>query len=282
MKNIVIDASYLAAMLDSEPAPIVIDTRWILSIEPTAGGQYLEYKKAHIPGAHFVDLDTELSAAPHSVNGYGGRHPLPDPKVFQAAMQRCGVTDDRTIVIYDQNSSMAAARLWWLLTDAGHKNVYVLDGGWDAWLRFGGEVESGPDLESASSWKADFGQRNRVDAAGVQEALANGHRVIDVRAAERYRGEIEPLDPKAGHIPGAESVPAAELQHSDGRFLSPEQVANRVGVISAGDVISCGSGVTAANALLALENAGIMGAVIYPGSWSDWCSRDLPCATGDN
>ncbi|MGL5405313.1 MAG: sulfurtransferase [Propionibacteriaceae bacterium] len=280
--TIVIDASQLVAMLGAELAPVIIDTRWVLSAKPVSGGQRSEYEKAHIPGAHFVDLDTELSAAPHSDQGFGGRHPLPDPGVFQAAMRRCGVTKNRAVVIYDQNNSMAAARLWWLLTDAGQQQVYVLDGGWDAWLRSGGAIESGPDRSEVSSWTASFGHRDRVDACGVQKALDSRRRVIDVRAAERYRGEVEPLDPKAGHIPGAESVPAADLQNPDGTFLAASQIAKRIGEISVGDVISCGSGVTAANALLALENAGIVGAVIYPGSWSDWCARDLPCATGDN
>lgn len=279
--SILITPAQLAEMLDGPNPPLLLDVRWKLTQDPASGGQLEEYQNGHIPAARFVDLDAELSANPHA-DGLGGRHPLPEPAVFEAAMRALGVQDDRPVVAYDARTSISAARLWWLLTDAGLTDVHVLDGGFAAWQAAGLPVEEGPSVPAVGSdWEAKPGRRDRVDADGVQAAVAAGRRVIDVRAAERYRGESEPIDPVAGHIPGAESLPATSLQASDGTFLPADEIRGIVGEIGPGDVLSCGSGITASQALLALENAGYDGAVIYPGSWSDWCARELPAATGD-
>lgn len=280
MPNILISPEELTALLAGANPPLLLDVRWALSTTPGAGAHLADYEAGHIPAARFVDLEAELSSLP-AHDGVGGRHPLPDPEIFQAAMRRDGITNERPIVCYDQKTSISAARAWWLLTDAGHPDVKVLDGGYDAWVAAGLPVEAAPEQPVVESeWEARPGQRGRVDADGVQAALTAGRRVIDVRAAERYRGETEPIDPVAGHIPGAENIPATTLQRPDGTFKDAAEIRAIVGEIGPGDILSCGSGITATQALLALANAGLDGAVIYPGSWSDWCARGLPAEQG--
>ncbi|HEU4812554.1 MAG TPA: sulfurtransferase [Nocardioides sp.] len=249
------------------PAVTVLDVRYRTG--GPAGPE--EYAAGHVPGAAYVDLDAELAAPP----GSGGRHPLPDVAVFEAAMRRAGVRGDRPVVVYDDWSGQAAARAWWLLRFHGHPDVRVLDGGWDAWCGAGGEVETG--ASTLSSDDGDFtatpGGMPVVEADGVP-----GVRVlVDARAAERFRGEVEPIDPVAGHIPGAVNVPTARNLREDGRFRSPDELRATyadVGATSeageAGDVAAyCGSGVTAAHDVLAMELAGVR-AALYPGSWSGW------------
>ena len=236
-----------------------------------------EHEAGHLPGAVFVDLETELAGEP----GEGGRHPLPDPEAFQAAMQAAGVDDDVPVVVYDGATSLYAARLWWLLTDAGHPDVRVLDGGYVGWVGGGYPVETGPGpTVTPGAFVAHPGQRARVDR---DQLLADpgAYTLVDVRSAERYRGEVEPIDPVAGHIPGALNRPATELLDEQGRFRPAAEIqAAYAGVEE--PVLYCGSGVTAGQALLALEAAGVEGGRIYPGSWSDWI-RDpsRPVATGE-
>ena len=227
-----------------------------------------EYAAGHIPGSAYVDLEADLADPP----GLGGRHPLPDVARFEEAMRRAGVSGDRPVVTYDDWEGRAAARCWWLLRFHGHPDVRVLDGGWAAWTRAGGAVQTGARQVVAGDFTADPGQVPVVEAGDVLDFAAR-HTLVDARAPERYRGEVEPIDPVAGHIPGAVNVPTTENLRDDGTFRSAEELqALYRGVLRAedGDVAAyCGSGVTAAHDVLALAVAG-MDAALYPGSWSEW------------
>lgn len=279
MTSVLIEVDELAAAMESGMTPVLLDARWNLVGRP--GRE--EFEEAHIPFAQWVDLENELAAPA----GPDGRHPLPDPEVFGAAMRRCGVFTDSTVVVCDGGNSMAAARLWWLLTDAGHPEVRVLNGGLAAWQAAGMPVLSGPPEETAPG---DFaprpGHRASITAEAVAELVAAGAEepvLVDVRAPERYRGEQEPIDPVAGHIPGALNLPATQLQEADGRFRSPVELAVQLRDLGIGDapVVYCGSGVSAAQALLAMEIAGERDGILFPGSWSGWITDpDRPIATG--
>ncbi|MBM0126969.1 sulfurtransferase [Pimelobacter simplex] len=235
-----------------------------------------EYAAGHVPGAAYVDLDRDLAAEP----GERGRHPLPEPAVFEAAMRRAGVRADRPVVVYDDWSGHAAARAWWLLRYHGHLDVRVLDGGWTAWLEAGGEVETGEGRASeAGDFDAVPGALPVVGVTSVQEVGV----LVDARAAERYRGEVEPIDPVAGHVPGAVNVPTSRNLDASGRFRDRASLATtyaEVGAVPGADVaVYCGSGVTAAHDVLALELAGVT-AALYPGSWSEWVADpSRPVAT---
>jgi thiosulfate/3-mercaptopyruvate sulfurtransferase len=252
----------------------VLDVRYRTG-GPTGRGEYLA---GHVPGASFVDLDAELAAPP----GERGRHPLPDVAVFEDAMRRAGVGGDRTVVVYDDWEGRAAARAWWLLRFHGHADVRVLDGGWRAWREAGGEVEVG---EAAPAQPGDFsaqpGGMPVVEADGVLDVPV----LVDARAPERFRGETEPLDPVAGHIPGAVNVPTTDNVGVDGRFRDPDELRATYAAAGAtsgvGVAAYCGSGVTAAHDVLAMEVAGVA-AALYPGSWSEWVadpSRPVATAT---
>jgi thiosulfate/3-mercaptopyruvate sulfurtransferase len=267
----------LADLLGSERPPILADVRWSLGGPPGKP----DFVASHIPGAVWVDLEAQLASPP----GAGGRHPLPRIDVFQQAMRDIGVCEDSLVVAYDAATSQAAARLWWLLSDAGHQQVRVLNGGLAAWIAAGLPTVSGP---GAPSTQGDFvarpGQRAQVNAAEIAAKLgvSDGLTLVDVRASERYSGDKEPIDPVAGHIPGAISMPATANLDVDGRFLPPAEIAARYAAAGGveGAVLYCGSGVTAAQSLLALESAGLT-AAIYPGSWSDWITDSTrPIATG--
>jgi thiosulfate/3-mercaptopyruvate sulfurtransferase len=242
----------------------------VLDVRYRTGGAAgrAEYEKGHIPGAAYVDLDTELAAPP----GAGGRHPLPATADFEAAMRRVGVRDDRPVVVYDDWNGLAAGRAWWLLRYHGHRDVRVLDGGWAAWVRGGGEVETGHATPSPGTFSVDQGQVPVLEVGDVL-GFAARHTLVDARAPERYRGEVEPIDPVAGHIPGAVNVPTGRNLREDGTFRSPDDLRRIYGEVlrdAGGEVAAyCGSGVTAAHDVLALAVAGI-DAALYPGSWSEW------------
>ncbi|MFC4784740.1 sulfurtransferase [Nocardioides sp. MAHUQ-72] len=232
-----------------------------------------EHARGHVPGAAYVDMDTELAAPP----GAGGRHPLPPAAVFEAAMRRAGVSGSRPVVVYDDWSAHAAGRAWWLLRFHGHPDVRVLDGGWSAWVREGGPVETGPATGGAEGdFTADPGHLPVVEADRVPEVEV----LVDARAAERYRGETEPIDPVAGHIPGAVNVPTARNLTEDGRFRPADELRELYAEVGAtpeagergGVAAYCGSGVTAVHDIIAMEVAGIR-AALYPGSWSEWIAR---------
>ena len=275
---VLVSVRALAARLE-DPAPLVLaDVRWNLTGPPGRP----EYEAGHLPGAQWVDLETELSGPLHPART-GGRHPLPDPDVFAAAMRRIGVTADAEVVVYDGASSLAAARLWWLLVDAGFPQVRVLDGGFAAWRRAGLPVQTGPETPvRPGDFRGRPGQLPRLDAAAVAELVRtspDGPRLVDVRAPERYAGTSEPMDPVAGHIPTAVNRPSTGNLNPDGTFRPPAEIAERFTGLSE-PVLYCGSGITAAHTLLALRTAELDGR-IYPGSWSDWVSDpDRPVATG--
>lgn len=242
----------------------LLDVRWRLGGPPGSA----EFARGHLPGASYVDLDTELADPP----GGGGRHPLPDPARFEAAMRRCGVRGDRTVVVYDAVSGTSAARCWWLLRYHGHPDVRVLDGGLDAWVAAGGALREGAAEAAPGDFTARPGAMPVLDADEAARVARDG-RLVDARAPERYRGEAEPVDPVAGHVPGAVNVPTARTLDESGCFLRPDAlraVFDAVGAREGAEVgVYCGSGVTAAHGVLALEVLGVR-AALYPASWSGW------------
>ena len=266
-----IDVAHLAQLMQRDEFTL-LDVRWSLG-DP---GGHDAYLAGHLPGAVYVDLESELAGPP----GLGGRHPLPTAEVFAEAMRRVGVTAQRQVVVYDGGSGLGAARLWWLLTDAGRRLVRVLDGGYAGWIAAGRPIEAGDVTPKRGTFMPDPGHRPVVDTEGVIQHLRDGGALYDVRAADRYRGENETIDPVAGHIPGALSLPMATLV-SGGRFVRRGELAAKVGHLRAGDVLSCGSGITAAAVMLAAEQVGIGDLVLFPGSFSSWIADpSRPVATG--
>ncbi|HEY5484667.1 MAG TPA: sulfurtransferase [Propionibacteriaceae bacterium] len=266
-----IDVAHLAQLMQRDEFTL-LDVRWSLG-DP---GGYDAYLGGHLPGAVYVDLESELSGPP----GLGGRHPLPAAEVFAEAMRHVGVTDQRQVVVYDGGSGLGAARLWWLLSDAGHRLVRVLDGGYAGWIAAGRPIEAGDVTPKRGTFMPEPGHRQVVDTEGVIQHLRDGGALYDVRAADRYRGENETIDPVAGHIPGASSLPMATLV-SGGRFVRRGELAAKVGHLRAGDMLSCGSGITAAAVMLAAEQVGIGDLVLFPGSFSGWIADPArPVATG--
>jgi thiosulfate/3-mercaptopyruvate sulfurtransferase len=272
----------LAALLDSGPAatlPTLIDVRWRLGGPPGID----EYLAGHLPGAVFADLERDLSG-PVAPDRTGGRHPLPTPDAAQAALRRLGVSGSRPVVVYDAGDGTSAARAWWLLRYLGHDDVRLLDGGFQAWTAAGHPVAAGDEPRpAAGDFEARPGALPVLDADAAA-ALAGRGVLLDARAAERYRGETEPVDPVAGHVPGAVSAPTVANVDESGRFLAPDELRRRFAGLGAdaGTAVGayCGSGVTAAHTVLALELAGV-GAALYAGSWSDWVSDPArPVATG--
>ncbi|HEU5427992.1 MAG TPA: sulfurtransferase [Actinocrinis sp.] len=267
----------------------LLDVRWSLTGPP---GRDL-YSAGHIPGARFVDLDHQL-AGPQGPNGAGGRHPLPGAEDFQAAMRSLGVSDDRPVVVYDAADAAAAARAWWLLRYFSHSDVRVLDGGYAAWSAAGLPTVSG-DAPGTSELGAATGTGNFIAVPGAMPVidadaaakLAIEGVLLDARAAARFRGDVEPIDPVAGHIPGAVSAPTRDNVGPDDRFLPSEILRTRFASLGANGMngrevgVYCGSGVTAAHEVLALELSGIR-AALYPGSWSDWITNpNRPVSTGE-
>jgi thiosulfate/3-mercaptopyruvate sulfurtransferase len=293
--SILITSAGLAPLLGTGGAPALLDVRWRLSAGPPGPSGLDSYRAGHLPGAVFVDLDRDLAAPP----GKGGRHPLPAAGEFQAAMRRAGVSDGAPVVVYDEADSTAAARAWWLLRYFGHPDVRVLDGGFRAWAESGLPVEVPAAGRACGPPRGDFTARpGRLPLLDAEAAagLARSGLLLDARAGERYRGETEPADPVAGHIPGAVSAPTAANVTPDGTFLPPADLAARFAVLGVRPAtaapdgathggqpavgVYCGSGVTAAHEVLALTVAGIP-AALYAGSWSDWITDpSRPVATG--
>jgi thiosulfate/3-mercaptopyruvate sulfurtransferase len=275
-----ITVAALAAGLAGAEPPTLIDTRWRLGGPPGIDS----YRAGHLPGAVYADLDRELAGRP----GQAGRHPLPEAAGFQAAMRRAGVRDGHPVVVYDDGGTLAAARAWWLLRYFGHGQVQVLDGGFRAW-QAAGQPQTGPAQTGAepSPRPGDFtarpGHMPVLDADGAA-ATARVGLLLDVRAAERYRGDSEPIDPVGGHIPGAVNAPFTGSLTGEGTFRDPAALRERFAAlgVAAGEKVGayCGSGVTAAQEVLALELAGIP-AALYVGSWSNWLAEPgRPVATG--
>ncbi len=255
-----------------DPRLRLADVRWWLT-DPGRGRR--DYEAGHLPGAVFVDADTDLvgPAGP-------GRHPLPSPIAFAARMAELGFGDDTTIVAYDDAGGTIAARLWWMLDDLGHRDVHVLDGGIQAWTALDGPLSRDVPAVTAATLNLRDAWSRTIDR---DELVARLGRVtlIDARAGERYRGETEPVDPVAGHIPTAISLPTAGNLGPDGRFLPPEALRARFGTLDGEVVTSCGSGVNACHHALAMRVAGLPDPILYPGSYSDWSRAGLPVATGD-
>jgi len=283
MTTTLISAADLAARLDTSDVR-VFDVRHDLP-NHSAGRQ--AYDAGHIPGARYLDHETELAAAR---TGKNGRHPLPDRAQFGALMAAHGVTPQTLVVAYDASGGMYAAHLWWMLRWLGHDRVAVLDGGWQAWTAAGLQVshEPAPAVQPGQPVEPGAALAGAVDAQAVLDNLSQpSFTVIDARAANRYRGEVEPMDPVAGHIPGALNRPNGENLQQDGRFKTAEQLREEFSRLLAGRepasiVHQCGSGITACNNLLAMEIAGLPGSRLYPGSWSEWCSDPArPVAKGE-
>jgi thiosulfate/3-mercaptopyruvate sulfurtransferase len=254
---------------------VLLDVRWTLGGPPGLG----EYRAGHIPTAQFVDLEHELSGPPGP-----GRHPLPVPDAFAAAMRRHGITDSRPVVVYDAATGTSAARAWWLLRYFGHPDVALLDGGFAAWKAADLPIALGDEPDPAwGDFSASPGALPLLDAAGAL-AIASRGTLVDARASERYRGEVEPIDPVAGHIPGARNLPALSLLNSDNTFPPPSELRDRFAAIGVrpGEPVGvyCGSGVVATQEVFAMALAGIE-AALYAGSWSEWITDPArPVETG--
>jgi thiosulfate/3-mercaptopyruvate sulfurtransferase len=294
-----VTAAWLRERL-GDPGLRVVDCRYRLG-EPGAGE--LLWREGHIPGAAFLDLDRDLAGAP----GDQGRHPLPDAEQFETAARRAGIGRDTLVVAYDEAAEGGAARLWWLLRHFGHEAVTVLDGGLRGWREESGELRAGHEeiepgdfhaiaptstpataaelARAADSPLAPAAEPPRDAAPAAEQAGGAGEPpvLLDARVPERYRGEVEPIDPVAGRIPGALNMPFGELA-PEGRFLPPDELRARfeaAGVHSGDEAVAyCGSGVTASVLVLAAEVAGIGRTRLYPGSWSEWCARGLPVERG--
>jgi thiosulfate/3-mercaptopyruvate sulfurtransferase len=275
-----VDVETLARHL-GEPDWIVVDCRFTLT-DASAGRA--AYERGHIPGARYAHLDDDLSRRP---NAHEGRHPLPDPQTLADTLGRFGIDGSATVVAYDEASGAIAARLWWLLRWLGHARCAVLDGGFAAWAGSGRPLEQAvPSIERRHYELRQPLPGVVVTTREIAARQASGDLLVDARAAPRYRGEQEPIDPKAGHVPGAHNRPFSANVTAAGAFKSPAELRSELGELLGGRAPSrliamCGSGVTACHLLLAMDVAGLGGGRLYDGSWSEWI-RDpaRPIATG--
>ena len=268
-----VDTDWLAEHLEHTPLRVV-DCRWYL-VDPEKGRN--AYEEGHIKGAAYMSVDTELSATRGP-----GRHPLPTPEETAHRLGTLGTGDRNFVVADDDEGGAIAARLWWMLRSIGHQRAAVLDGGIQAWVAAGGAVDTNvPDWPPAPL--SILGASQTIDREALAARLGDVA-LIDARAPQRYRGDLEPVDARAGHIPTAVNVPFGANLDSDGRFLPAESLRARfsaAGIATAVDTVAyCGSGVTACHDILAMDVAGLGSATLYPGSWSDWASTDAPIAVG--
>ncbi|TDV39596.1 thiosulfate/3-mercaptopyruvate sulfurtransferase [Paraburkholderia caballeronis] len=277
-----ISAANLNERLAAAPGSVLVfDCRFDLA-DPAAGEA--AYAASHLPGAHYLHLDRDLSGAKTGANG---RHPLPDRATLVATLAARGLGEGQQVVVYDAHGGMFAARLWWLLRWLGHDSVALLDGGLPAWQAAGLPLTHDVPLAAHGSFKAGAPLQVTVDAPVVQRNLSTHElTLVDARAADRYRGENETIDPVGGHIPGALNRFFKDNLASDGRFKSAHALRDEFGALLGGKtpehvVLQCGSGVTACHNAIAMEIAGLHGAALYPGSWSEWCADPArPVATG--
>jgi len=275
-----VDTDTLANHLD-DPAWVIIDCRFALT-DPGAGRR--AYAAGHIPGARYAHLDEDLSGP---VTPASGRHPLPDPQRLAERFGAWGIAPGRQVAAYDDSFGAIAARLWWLLRWLGHREVALLDGGLPKWTREGRPMTAEPPRVTPAHFEPRVAPDVWVDTAFVERVRADpNYRLIDVRGEERFNGEVEPFDKVAGHVPGARNVPYEDNLALSGEFLPPDELRALYSAVL-GDappermIPMCGSGVTACHAVLALEHAGLPGARLYPGSWSEWITDPRrPVATG--
>lgn len=263
-------------LVDPELAPrtAVCDVRFYLA-DHDQGRR--EYTAGHIPSAVFVDLHTQLAGGEG-----GGRHPLPDVDDFTGLLGSLGIAPSTFVVAYDSSGGAIASRLWWMLRSIGHGQVAVLDGGFPAWVAAGGDTSTDVPTRVAVTYPPSTGWTGIVDADAVAESAALGGTIIDSRAAERYRGDVEPIDAKAGHIPGAINHFHGDNLDATGHHRSVGELAQAWAAIGESPIVYCGSGVTACHNLLALSLVSVSEARLYPGSWSEWSSDpNRPIATGD-
>ncbi len=263
--SVLISVADLAQALASGNPPLVLDVRWSLAVPDGRP----DYAAEHLPGAIYVDLNEDLAAPPSAAEG---RHPLPTQGSFERAARAWGLEQGESVVVYDNSSGLASARAWWLLKHAGVSDVRILDGGLGAWKDKRAPLESGEIHAVATDIELSWGHMMVVDADEASDVAHQGI-LLDARAGERYRGESEPIDPRAGHIPGAVSAPAQDSLAQDGTFLAADALKSRFTALGVDGVLPvavyCGSGVTAAHEIAALAEVGIA-AALYPGSWSQW------------
>ena len=278
MSNLISVHDLAALIAANSPQLVIVDTRFDLK-NPGAGQE--AYDQGHLPQSCFMDLDQDLSGP---VQAHGGRHPLPIVEDFVARLEQKGISNDSHVVAYDTGSGMFAGRLWWMLRYLGHEKVQLLDGGLEAWQAAGFELTTAAHQGKRGHFKANVQEQMLVTVEDVKASLGReGVVMVDARAAERFRGDVEPLDKKAGHIPGAINIPFSENLR-DKRFKSPEELAALyASAQDKDDIIAyCGSGVSANHNILAMEEAGLRDIKLYVGSWSDWSSHDEnPIATGE-
>jgi thiosulfate/3-mercaptopyruvate sulfurtransferase len=270
--DVLIGASELRVLLAGTSPPTVLDVRWQLA---SPDGR-ADYAAAHVPGAVYVSLEDELTD--HEVTARG-RHPLPGGRAVEAAARRWGIRTGRPVVVYDDWNRAGSARAWWVLTAAGIPGVRILDGGLAAWRAMGGELETGSAPVELGDVRVphDDLYAGALPTLTADQAAALGSRLVDARAPERYRGEVEPVDPVAGHVPGAVNVPSTSLLAADGSFLADADLRAAAGGAAG---VYCGSGVTASVVVAGLAAAGVPVA-LFPGSWSQWCADPTrPVAVG--
>ena len=276
-----VDAETLAGALGRDDL-VILDCRFSLAAPEDGPAAYAQ---SHLPGARYAHLDRDLSD--HRKQG-GGRHPWPDAAAFNARLGDWGVTASHQVVAYDDGDGAHAARLWFLLRAIGHERAAVLDGGWARWMALGLPTETGTPRDiTRVSRSGRFDAARLLDAEQVQAHLAGGAMLVDARGRERFRGDVEPIDRVAGHVPGAVNRPYAD-NLADGRFKPRERLAREFAALLGGrdavDIaVMCGSGVTACHHLLAMEHAGLPGAKLFTGSWSGWIEDPArPVAKGDS
>ncbi|MDO9485463.1 MAG: sulfurtransferase [Actinomycetota bacterium] len=274
--TVLITVDGLAEAIQGDKPPVLLDVRW--ATDGPSG--FDEYLKGHIPGAVFVDLDTELSGP---ASPTAGRHPLPSPEQLQAAARRWGINAGDAVVAYDGDGNLIAARAWWLLRWAGFTDVRLLDGALPAWIAAGKEVSTDTVQPAPGTVELSSGAVRTLDLEEIEDFTTRGL-LLDAREPERFRGEVEPLDPKAGHIPGSRNAPTRANLDADGRFLPADVLREQFKSLRVDGSrpvgVYCGSGVTAAHEIAALEIIGGYRTALYVGSWSQWSNHDLPVAVG--
>ncbi|MFC4098786.1 sulfurtransferase [Paenibacillus xanthanilyticus] len=273
--NAIVSAKWVLARM-YEPDVVIVDCRFALG-KPDSGRE--AYEESHLPGAIYLDLEQDLSA-PVEADGRGGRHPLPDPAALAARIGKAGISNESRVVAYDDQGGAMASRLWWLLKYLGHDNVSVMDGGFKGWKEAGFPVTAEQKITIPAQFLATVQHNLLAEVYDVQDVVAGAKQatLIDSREPARYRGEVEPIDRVAGHIPGAKNVLWTEGRGADGLWKSAEEQAARFeGLGLAKDdeiIVYCGSGVTATPNVMALQEAGYTNVKLYAGSWSDWISYE--------